>query len=152
MHYYYYFFFWRELLVLHLLSESVFAFTFIIGYGETRYVLGEVYSLSFPYYRLVIMCAAGLGGFVWCGECGLSRVRHASYTNPLIRSESPRAVRALNCFMLYSRKLTSTHTMLSQVNPEYLQWDFCSVPDSHFSVIKSLYTVVWLFLYLDTQR
>ena len=123
-------------------AMGVFAFTFITGYGETLCVLGEVYSLSFPYYRLLIMYAAGLGGFVWCGECGLSRVRHASYTNPLICSESPRAVRALNCFMLYSRKLTSTHTVLSQVNPEYLQWDFCSVPDSYFSVIKSLYTVV----------
>ena len=88
------------------------------------------------------MCAAGPGGFVWCGECGLSRVRHASYTNPLIHSESLRAVRDLNCFMLYSRKLTSTNTVFSHVNPEYLQWDLCAVPDSHFSVIKSLYTVV----------
>lgn len=51
-------------------------------------------------YSVFSLVHASDGGYVWCVECGFNHVRHASYSNPLMHSQSLRAAKGLSSFML----------------------------------------------------
>lgn len=97
------------------------------------------------------MSATRVDSYKRCVECSYICVRHASFMNPLIHLWLLRVVTGLSCFLcliagnIQSRK----HCALPSKSP-CLQQDLCT-PNYPLSVIQSLYTIVWLFLSLDTK-